>query len=302
MSILGKRLVVILGPTAIGKTALAIELAQEFRTEIISADSRQFFKEISIGVARPSNEELEAVKHYFINFISIEDEYSAGRYEADANNLLKKLFEKHDTVVCCGGSMLYVDALVNGLDDLPGDKLIRLSLQNELAEQGLMHLQNRLKELDPVYYTQVDLHNPHRVMRAIEVCLATGNRYSDLRKRTFQERSFDVIKIGLTAERAWLYARINQRVDIMMKNGLLEEVIGVYTKRHLNALNTVGYKELFDYLDGNSTLEESIEKIKQHTRNFAKRQLTWWRRDDSIKWIEVDKCDNLKEHALSILT
>lgn len=302
MSILGKRLVVILGPTAIGKTALAIELAQEFRTEIISADSRQFFKEISIGVARPSNEELEAVKHYFINFISIEDEYSAGRYEADANNLLKKLFEKHDTVVCCGGSMLYVDALVNGLDDLPGDKLIRLSLQNELAEQGLMHLQNRLKELDPVYYTQVDLHNPHRVMRAIEVCLATGNRYSDLRKRTFQERSFDVIKIGLTAERAWLYARINQRVDIMMKNGLLEEVIGVYTKRNLNALNTVGYKELFDYLDGNSTLEESIEKIKQHTRNFAKRQLTWWRRDDSIKWIEVDKCDNLKEHALSILT
>lgn len=302
MSILGKRLVVILGPTAIGKTALAIELAQEFRTEIISADSRQFFKEISIGVARPSNEELEAVKHYFINFISIEDEYSAGRYEADANNLLKQLFEKHDTVVCCGGSMLYVDALVNGLDDLPGDKLIRLSLQNELAEQGLMHLQNRLKELDPVYYTQVDLHNPHRVMRAIEVCLATGNRYSDLRKRTFQERSFDVIKIGLTAERAWLYARINQRVDIMMKNGLLEEVIGVYTKRNLNALNTVGYKELFDYLDGNSTLEESIEKIKQHTRNFAKRQLTWWRRDDSIKWIEVDKCDNLKEQALSILT
>jgi len=185
LSILGKRLVVILGPTAIGKTALAIELAQEFRTEIISADSRQFFKEISIGVARPSNEELEAVKHYFINFISIEDEYSAGRYEADANNLLKKLFEKHDTVVCCGGSMLYVDALVNGLDDLPGDKLIRLSLQNELAEQGLMHLQNRLKELDPVYYTQVDLHNPHRVMRAMEVCLATGNRYSDLRKRDF---------------------------------------------------------------------------------------------------------------------
>lgn len=301
MSISGKRLIVIIGPTAIGKTAFAIELAQSFQTEIISADSRQFFKELNIGVARPSDTELAAVKHHFIGFISIEEEYSAGRYAADALDLLNQLFEKHDTVVCCGGSMLYVDALVNGLDDLPGDKTIRSSIQNELNEFGLSYLQRRLKELDPVYYNQVDLNNPHRVMRAIEVCLVTGNRYSDLRKQTTQERSFDTIKIGLTSEREWLYNRINQRVDIMMKQGLLDEVKSVYPQRNLNALNTVGYKELFDHLDGNSTMEESIDKIKQHTRNFAKRQLTWWRRDESINWIQMDTASSALEEALSFL-
>lgn len=302
MSQPGKQLVVILGPTAIGKTALAIGIAKAFQTEIISSDSRQFYKELNIGVARPSLEELNAVVHHFIGFISVNEEYSAGRYETEAIDLLNHLFKKYDTVVCCGGSMLYIDALVNGLDDLPGDKAIRSSLQNELVEFGLPHIQDRLKELDPVYYSQVDLQNPHRVMRAIEVCLTTGSRYSDLRTETTQERSFSVIKIGLTAERGWLYERINQRVDLMMKLGLLDEAQSVYSKRKLNALNTVGYKELFDYLDGTSTLEESIEKIKQHTRNFAKRQLTWWRRDEHIKWIEVDKSNNLLEQALSILS
>lgn len=301
MSISGKRLIVIIGPTAIGKTAFAIELAQSFQTEIISADSRQFFKELNIGVARPSDTELAAVKHHFIGFLSVEEEYSAGRYAADALDLLNQLFEKHDTVFCCGGSMLYVDALVNGLDDLPGDKTIRSSIQNELNEFGLSYLQRRLKELDPVYYNQVDLNNPHRVMRAIEVCLVTGNRYSDLRKQTTQERSFDTIKIGLNSEREWLYNRINQRVDIMMKQGLLDEVKSVYPQRNLNALNTVGYKELFDHLDGNSTMEESIDKIKQHTRNFAKRQLTWWRRDESINWIQMDTASSALEEALSFL-
>lgn len=297
----GKKLVVVLGPTAIGKTALAIGLAQQLKTEIISADSRQFFKELNIGVARPSELELNSAKHHFINFLSIEDNYSAGMFETDALNLLSNLFSRHDTVICCGGSMLYVDALINGLDDLPSNSEIRNQLKSELESNGVEFLQEKLKRLDESYYLQVDLHNPHRVLRALEVCILSGKKYSDLRKQTQAKRPFEIVKIGLTAEREWLYNRINQRVDIMVKDGLEAEVRTVYSQRNLNALNTVGYKELFDHFDGLMTLEESIEKIKQHTRNFAKRQLTWWRRDDSIQWIEVDKTVDVLEAALKII-
>lgn len=297
----GKKLVVVLGPTAIGKTALAIGLAQQLKTEIISADSRQFFKELNIGVARPSELELNSAKHHFINFLSIEDNYSAGMFETDALNLLSNLFSRHDTVICCGGSMLYVDALINGLDDLPSNSEIRNQLKSELESNGVEFLQEKLKRLDESYYLQVDLHNPHRVLRALEVCILTGKKYSDLRKQTQAKRPFEIVKIGLTAEREWLYNRINQRVDIMVKDGLEAEVRTVYSQRNLNALNTVGYKELFDHFDGLMTLEESIEKIKQHTRNFAKRQLTWWRRDDSIQWIEVDKTVDVLEAVLKMI-
>lgn len=296
-----KRLIVILGPTAIGKTALAIQLAQHLGTEIISADSRQFFKELNIGVARPSQGELLAVKHHFIAFLSVEDEYSAGMFEADALKVIDNLFKEHDTVVCCGGSMLYIDALVNGLDDLPGDSAIRKSLQDDFSNFGIAHLQEELKRLDPLYYAQADIQNPHRLMRALEVCRATGRRYSDLRKEQNAQRSFITIKMGLIADRPWLYNRINLRVDKMIEEGLVEETRSVYGLKHLNALNTVGYKELFMYLDGKAALNDSIEKIKQHTRNFAKRQLTWWRRDAAIHWIEVDKSTDIFSEAVGLL-
>jgi len=296
-----KKLIVVLGPTAIGKTSLAIEAAQAVNTEIISADSRQFFKELNIGVARPSEKELLAVKHHFIAFISIEDRYSAGMFETDALNLLEQLFEKHDVVICCGGSMLYIDALINGLDDLPGDEAVRKTLQQELETLGLEHLQRKLKEVDEAYYRQVDLQNPHRLIRALEVCALTGKKYSDLRKANSANRPFDVVKIGLTSNREWLYNRINTRVDAMIESGLEQEAKSVLSMRHLNALHTVGYKEMFDYFDGELSLNDCIEKIKQHTRNFAKRQLTWWRKDADIHWIEVDKTNNALEEVLSII-
>jgi tRNA dimethylallyltransferase len=296
-----KKLVVVLGPTAIGKTALAVGLAQHFQTEIISADSRQFFTELNIGVARPSLEELSAIPHHFINFISIQEHYSAGMFEADALQLLHQLFQQHDTVICCGGSMLYIDALLYGLDDLPSDKTIREQLQKTLETDGLEALVNQLHELDAEYYQTVDRQNPHRVLRALEVCLASGKKYSELRKASKAQRPFETIKIGLTSERTWLYERINKRVDIMFEQGLLEEVESVLPYQHLNALNTVGYKELFDHLNGKCSAAEAKELIKQHTRNFAKRQLTWWRRDNSIQWIEMDKTSSAMDEALSII-
>ncbi|HEY8404338.1 MAG TPA: tRNA (adenosine(37)-N6)-dimethylallyltransferase MiaA [Flavobacteriales bacterium] len=296
-----KKLVVVLGPTAIGKTALAVGLAQHLHTEILSADSRQFFTELNIGVARPSPEELSAVPHHFVAFLSIHEHYSAGMFEADALKLLDDLFKTHDTVICCGGSMLYIDALLYGLDDLPSDKSIRKELQQRLDTEGLEALVNQLQQLDPQYHALVDRQNPHRILRALEVCICSGKKYSELRKASKTERPFDIIKIGLTAEREWMYARINKRVDIMLEQGLLQEVESVLPYQHLNALNTVGYKELFDYFNGKCSLDEATERIKQHTRNFAKRQLTWWRRDHSIQWIEVDKVVSPLNEALTII-
>lgn len=296
-----KKLVVILGPTAVGKTALAIRVAQHFKTEIISADSRQFFHELNIGVARPSIKELSAVPHHFIDFISVEDHYSAGAYERDALDKVATLFSVHDVVVCCGGSMMYIDALTEGLDELPSDKAIREDLNNDLVKNGKQFLQQKLLLLDPDYYAMVDTENPHRIIRALEVCMITGKKYSELRTSSMRKRNFDIVMIGLSADRTWLYDRINKRVDEMMNAGLLDEAKHVYAMKNLNALNTVGYKELFDFLEGKCSLPEAVAKIKQHTRNFAKRQLTWWRRDEEIHWIGVDVCDDLVTAALRII-
>ena len=282
-----KKLIVILGPTAVGKTAYAIQLAKTLSTEILSADSRQIFKELNIGAARPSENELRQAKHHFIASVSIHEEYSAGRFEREALEKLNELFAQYDTVVCCGGSMLYVDALVNGFDDVPSDKTVREQWSKRFDEEGIEALQRELEEKDPDYYTQVDIHNPHRLIRALEVCTVAGVPYSSLRKANGIERNFAVEKIGLEMPREQLYERINTRVLRMMEEGLQEEARALHPFKHLQALNTVGYKELFDYFDGHCSLEEAIQKIQQHTRNFAKRQLTWWRRDGQITWHQV---------------
>ena len=280
-------LIVVLGPTAVGKTSYAIALAKHFQTEIISADSRQFFKELKVGVARPSDAEVNEVPHHFIGFLPVTDYYSAGDYSRDAEKKLHDLFKEHEVVVAVGGSMMYLDALVHGFDDLPGDRERKAEIQKSFQENGIAFLQNRLKELDPEYFAQVDISNPHRLMRAIEVCEVSGQKYSALRKNESKTNSFRTIKIGLTAQRNKLYKRINDRVEVMFRDGLLNEAQSMIQHRELNALNTVGYKELFEYLDGHVSLDFAKDKIKQHTRNFAKRQLTWWRRDESIHWIDV---------------
>jgi len=279
-----KQLIVVLGPTAVGKTAYAIELAKSLQTEIISADSRQIFKELNIGAARPSTEELAQVPHHFIATASIHDAYSAGRFEREALTKVAELFENHNTVVCCGGSMMYIDALVNGFDDLPTDGDVRDELSQRYKAEGIEVLQRELMRLDPEYYNQVDLQNPHRLIRALEVCVVSKSPFSELRKNAVKSRDFEVQKIGLDMERDRLYERINARVIRMMEDGLLEEARALWPNRHLQALNTVGYKELFDHFDGTCSLQEAVQKIQQHTRNFAKRQLTWWRRDGDIQW------------------
>jgi tRNA dimethylallyltransferase len=283
-----KQLIVIIGPTAVGKTTLAIETAKHFNTEIISADSRQVYHELNIGVARPSEQELQTVKHHLIAHASIHQEYNAGQFERDALLICSELFKTKDIVVCCGGSMLYVDALVKGLDQLPSDKSVRNQLIKQLEEKGIESLQKSLHNVDPEYHNRVDLNNPHRLIRALEVCMVSGKKYSTLRQEAFQPRPFQTVTIGLTAQRNWLYSRINQRVDEMMSKGLLAEAEALFPFNDLNALNTVGYKELFEYFHGKMSLDEAIDKIKQHSRNFAKRQLTWWRRDESIHWLASD--------------
>ncbi len=295
-----KTLITIIGPTASGKTALGIYIAKHFNTEIISADSRQFYKELNVGVARPSDQELGEVRHHFIADRSITAEYSAGKFETEALQKLNKLFEQHEKIVCVGGSTLYVQALLEGLDELPGDMSIRSQLKKRLDEEGLQTLTQELLTRDPIYHAQVDLRNPHRILRALEVCLITGESYSALRKKNSAERTFGIIKIGLNPPREWLYERINKRVDKMMEQGLLNEVKNLDPLRHVNALQTVGYSELFDYLDGKLTLEQAIEKIKQHSRNYAKRQLTWWRRDPDIHWLDSSRSD-FQEEALQLI-
>ena len=296
-----KKLVVVLGPTAIGKTAFSIELAKSLQTEIISCDSRQFFKELNIGVARPSDEELNAVPHHFIAHQSIQNLYSAGAFEKDALSLLENLFLKNEFVVCTGGSGLYLDALLNGFDDMPSDLEVRSQLNQEASEKGIEYLSEKLKQLDPEHWEIIDKANRQRVIRAIEVCLVTGKKFSELRSGAQKTRNFETIKIGLSSDRQWLYDRINRRVDIMMNEGLLEEVRGLSELKHLNALNTVGYKELFDYFDGICSLEEAVNLIKQHTRNYAKRQITWWNKDESIKWQRVDISTNPLPEVLQLI-
>lgn len=287
---LNKSLIVLVGPTAIGKTAASIQIAEAFNCPIVSADSRQFFKEMSIGTAKPSAEEMQGVPHYFIDSHSITDEFNVGKYETEAIALLDTLFQTNDTVILVGGSGLYIDAICKGFDELPeADAEVRTKINSLLEEKGIEALQELLKELDPEYHSKVDLQNPQRMSRALEVCLTTGEPYSALRKGNIKKRDFNIIKIGLNTEREILYERINKRVDIMMQQGLLEEVKKLLPLKHLNALQTVGYKELFDFLENKTDLNTAIDSIKQNTRKFAKRQLTWFRRDEEIKWFEPNQ-------------
>ncbi len=281
-----KELIVIGGPTASGKTSLAIETALELKTEIISADSRQFYKEMSIGTAKPTAEELSRVQHHFINSSSITEEYSAGQFEQEALAQLHKLFETNDHVVCVGGSGLYIKALTEGFDALPKQsKAIREQLNEQVNTAGLAALQEELKQKDPEYAQSVDLANPQRVIRALEIIRGTGKKYSDLRKNQKKKRAFTTTYYAIDWPRELLYERINQRVDNMMEEGLLEEVKSLYNVRHNNALNTVGYKELFDYLAGHHSLDDAIALIKRNTRRYAKRQLTWFRRIPEINYL-----------------
>lgn len=284
-----KILISIVGPTAIGKTSLSIKLANYFDTEIISADSRQFFKEMQIGTAAPTPTELACTKHHFIHHKSVEDDYSVGTFEKDAIKLLDELFLTKNVVVMVGGSGLYVDAVVNGLDEFPKvDSSIRESLNRQLEIEGIEQLQKQLKQLDKVSYETIAIDNPHRVIRALEICIGTGLPYSTFLNKEKQARKFKTITIGLTAEREIIYNRINARVDRMMQDGLLEEVKNLISEQNLNALNTVGYKELFKYINGEWTLEFAISEMKKNSRRFAKRQLTWFRKNNEIEWFDYE--------------
>ncbi len=285
--IMNKNLIVIVGPTAIGKTSLSIKIAKHFKCDIISADSRQFYKEMSIGTAAPTPEELEQANHHFIQHKSIHETYTVGDFEKEALQKIEELFIKNDYIVMVGGSGLYVDAVTKGLDSFPEvDSEVRKKLQKDYDEYGIESLQQRLKVLDPAYYDSVDIQNTHRVMRALEVCISSNKPYSSFLTKTEKKRPFNIIKIGLTAERQTIYDRINHRVDLMIEDGLLEEVKKLYEVKHLNALNTVGYKEIFNFLDQKWDLDFAISEIKKNTRRFAKRQLTWFRKDKQIEWFD----------------
>lgn len=282
-------LTIILGPTGVGKTDYAIDLALEYASPVISCDSRQIFKEMKIGTAPPSPEQLERVKHYFIFSHSVTDYYTAGRYEIEALELLGELFKTHNKLVMAGGSGLYIDALCNGLDDFPPadqDLRERLSRQAETAE-GLAELAETLKKIDPQSYENIDLCNRQRVVRAVEVTIQTGRKFSDWRKNQKKERPFSIRKIGIVREREELYDRINRRVDIMMDNGLLDEVKSLKQFEQMPALRTVGYKEIFDHLNGEISLEKAVELIKRNSRRYAKKQLTYWGRDKDIEWMTI---------------
>ena len=297
-----KYLIVIAGPTASGKTATAITIAKALRTVIISADSRQFYREIPIGTAAPTREELSEVEHFMIHNLSIEDRYDVADYEKDVLLLLKKLFLNHDAVVMTGGSGLFIDAVCNGLDSIPDISEETRNRVNDLYEKGgVVALQNELQHLDPEYYEIVDKHNPRRLQRAIEVCYQTGLPYSSFRKNNTKERDFKIIKLALLWERNELITRINKRVENMISDGLVEEARSVYHKRNLNSLNTVGYKEMFQYFDGDISLNEAIEQIKISTRQYAKRQMTWLRKNNDYRWFSIDEIPKMIEYIQSVI-
>lgn len=285
-----KYLITIIGPTGIGKTRTSIDLAAFFETEILSADSRQFYKEMTIGTAVPSLDEIHKVPHHFIHHLSIENDYSVGDYEKEALQLLQEKFKEKDLLFLVGGSGLYIDAVIKGLDCFPDvDSDIRQGLQHLVLESGISSLQKKLQQLDPDYYKIVDKQNAHRLIRALEICIGSGKPYSSFLGKQNNKREFKVLKIGLTADREILYNRINKRVDLMMEEGLLQEAKSLYDKRHLNALQTVGYRELFSFLNDEISLKEAIIEIKKNSRRYAKRQLTWLRKDEAIKWFEYDE-------------
>lgn len=280
-----KKLIVITGPTAVGKTSLCLDIAREFEIPIINADSRQIFRELRIGTASPTPEQLKQVRHYFVGSLSISDYYSASMYEQDVLALLDKLFQTSDYALMAGGSMMYIDAVCNGIDDIPTvDEKTRTVLKQRLEEEGIEALAEELKHLDPEHYEIVDRKNPRRVIHALEICHMTGSTYTSFRTAIKKQRPFHIIKIGLNRDREELYQRINHRVDEMMQQGLLDEARRLAGHREANALNTVGYKELFEYFDNKWSLEEAIERIKGNTRRYARKQLTWFKRDEKMKW------------------
>jgi len=287
-----KTLVVITGPTAVGKTALTIELAQHYGIPIINADSRQIYRELKIGTAAPSDEQLQQAPHLFVGTKSIDDYYNASMYEQEVLSYIKE--SSSPIELLSGGSMMYIDAVCNGIDDIPTVRDdIREEMKRRYKEEGLEALCEELKQLDPEHYAIVDRQNYRRVIHALEICHQTGKTYTSFRTQQKKERPFHIIKIGLNRDREELYQRINQRVDQMMADGLLDEVKGLVEKRHTNALNTVGYKELFDYLDGRWPLEEAVERIKGNTRRYARKQLTWYKRDEDMRWFHPDDIQDI---------
>lgn len=298
-----KQLLVLLGPTGVGKTEWSIRMAEQLGVPIVSADSRQLYRGLIIGTAAPTEEQLKRVPHHLVGILSPNDYYSASEYENEALSVINKLHEQHDTVILTGGSMMYIDAICKGIDIMPDiDQELRNDISKMYNEEGLDPIRQKLKLLDPIYYDQVDLKNTQRVIHALEVCIMTGKPYSSFRLNTIKERPFEIIKVGFNRPRPELYDRINKRVDEMIKDGLEEEARQLYPMKHLNSLNTVGYKEMFEYFDGNWTLEEAIDKIKQHSRNYARKQLSWFNRDKSIKWIDLsDKYIDVVNEIQSLL-
>ena len=285
-------LVVLLGPTGVGKTELSLRLAETFHVPIVNADSRQIFREIPIGTDAPTAEQQARVRHYFVGTHSLADYYSASLYEQDALQIISQQLSTSHVALLSGGSMMYIDAVCNGIDDIPTIRDdIRLTMKQRLSEEGLPALVEELKQLDPEHYEIVDRQNPRRVVHALEICHQTGRTYTSFRTNTRKQRPFSILKIGLNRDRAELYDRINQRVDQMMQDGLIEEARSVFPLRHLNALNTVGYKELFTHFDGVWPLAEAVERIKGNTRRYMRKQLTWFKRDDSIHWFHPDQYD-----------
>ena len=286
---MNKYLISILGPTAIGKTKLAINLAENYDTEIVSADSRQFYKELNIGSAKPTNEDLNKVKHHLISNKSVKESYSIGDFEKDAINSISKIHEKSNLAILVGGSGLYVDVINYGLDKIPkSDKKIRDFLNNEFKLKGLKHIQNQLKEKDLISFKNIDLNNHRRIIRALEVTISSGKPYSSYLKKKYTKRNFKIIEIGIRDEREFIYKRINNRVDNMINEGLVKEVIDLNEYKDLNSLNTIGYKEIFNYLEGKSNLDYAINEIKKNTRRYAKRQMTWFNSNNNIIWFKIN--------------
>ncbi len=295
-----KTLIVVLGPTGVGKTELSLQLAEHYGVPVINADSRQIYKDIEIGTAAPTAKELARVPHHFVHTLSLGDYYSAAEYEKDVLALLYKHFQEHDYALLSGGSMMYIDAVTKGIDDIPTiDEETREHLRQRFQSEGLEPLLEELKLLDPEYYQIVDKKNHKRVVHALEICYMTGNTYTSYRTQTTKHRPFRIVKIGLMRDRESLFNRINHRVDKMMEEGLFEEVRSVYNLRHLNSLNTVGYKELFRVLDGEWELQMAVERIKKNTRVYAKKQMTWYKHDQSIHWLDADKMN--AEEMLNVI-
>lgn len=298
-----KYLIVITGPTGIGKSKTGILLAKHFQSEIISADSRQIFREMTIGTAVPTKEELSEVTHHFIHSHSITENYNASRYETEAIELIEKLFASNNVLFLVGGSMLYVDAICKGIDEIPDIPAeIRESVQNQFRTEGLESIRLQLKKLDPEYYHSVDLKNHARIIHALEVCLLTGKTYSSFRLNRNKQRSFKIVKIGLNCDRELLHNKINNRVDQMVAHGLEKEARNLFHLRDLSSMNTVGYRELFDYFDGTITKDQAIELIKRNSRRYARKQITWFRNDPDVKWFEPQEYDGIKSYIETLIS